>query len=53
MVEATRQVQKGLALLHGLVESPERQRKELALQTVLGVGRFASKGEGALDYLAF
>ena len=49
MVEATRQVQKGLALLSGLVETPERQRKELALQTVLGVAQFRSKGEGALE----
>jgi len=49
MVEATRQVQKGLALLSGLVETSERQRKELALQTVLGVAQFCSKGEGALE----
>jgi predicted ATPase len=49
MVEATRQVQKGVALLSGLVESPERQRKELALQTVLGFAQFYSKGEGALE----
>jgi class 3 adenylate cyclase/tetratricopeptide (TPR) repeat protein len=46
MVEATRQVRKGLTLLSGLVESPERQRKELALQIVLGFAEFCSKGEG-------
>jgi predicted ATPase len=47
MVEATRQVRKGLALLSSLVESSERQRKELALQATLGWAEFQSKGEGA------
>jgi class 3 adenylate cyclase/tetratricopeptide (TPR) repeat protein len=47
MVEASLQSGKGLALLDGLIESPERQRKELALQTALGWAKFASKGEGA------
>jgi predicted ATPase len=45
IVEATRQVRKGLALLSDLVESPERQRKELVLQTMLGWATFLSKGE--------
>jgi hypothetical protein len=45
IVEATRQVRKGLAPLSDLVESPERQRKELVLQTTLGWATFLSKGE--------
>jgi predicted ATPase len=45
-VEASLQSGKGLALLHGLIESPERQRKELALQTALGWAKFLSKGKG-------
>jgi class 3 adenylate cyclase/predicted ATPase len=46
LVEAMAQLGKGLALLPNLVESPERWRHELELQTVLGWTHFHAKGEG-------
>jgi len=47
LAEATAQLHKGLALLPSLIESPERWRQEMELQSLLGWTLFFAKGEGA------
>jgi predicted ATPase/class 3 adenylate cyclase len=49
LVEATVQLRKGLDLLVGLPESPERSRRELELQSALGGAMYASKGPAASE----
>jgi predicted ATPase len=47
MVEAAAQFQKGLDLLPGLPDGPDRERQELELQSALGRALVASKGPAA------
>jgi tetratricopeptide (TPR) repeat protein len=49
--EAAVLARKGLSLLAKVEESPERQRRELALQTVLGTSLAATQGYAAADVL--
>ena len=46
MIESVAQVRKGLDLLAHLSDGPERWRRELDLQRVLGAALLASKGNG-------
>ena len=47
MIEAAAQFQKGLELLPGLPDGPDRERQELELQSALGRALVASKGPAA------
>lgn len=47
--EAIAHLTRGLELLHSLPESPERDRKELALQLALGVPLQVTMGPGATE----
>jgi predicted ATPase len=47
MIEAAVQFRKGLELLPGLPDGPDRQREELDLQSALGAALAASKGASA------
>jgi tetratricopeptide (TPR) repeat protein len=47
MTEAEVQLRKGLGLLDGLPQGPERHHKELRLQTALGLALFVAQGYGA------
>jgi class 3 adenylate cyclase/predicted ATPase len=49
MVEAEAQLLKGLALLTGVPDGPNRQQQELDLQTALGQALFATKGYATSD----
>ena len=49
--EAAMLARRGLSLLAKVDESPERQRRELALQTVLGTSLAATQGYAAADVL--
>jgi predicted ATPase len=48
-LEATAHLKKGLDLLETLSDSPQRARRELALQTTLGMPLIATKGYGAAE----
>jgi class 3 adenylate cyclase/tetratricopeptide (TPR) repeat protein len=49
MTEAVSQLRKGLDVLGGLPDGPQRRRQELDLQTALGSALAATKGWGAAD----
>jgi predicted ATPase len=52
MVEAAAQFQKGLELLPGLPDGPDREQQELELQSALGRALVASKGSAAPEAYA-
>lgn len=47
MKEAEVQLRKGLGLLDGLPQGPDRQHKELRLQAAIGLALFVTQGYGA------
>jgi class 3 adenylate cyclase/predicted ATPase len=49
MAEAITQIRKALDLLHGLLDTPERQRTEIELQLALGGALIAAKGLATRD----
>jgi len=46
-IEAAQQLERGLALLRGLPESPTRDRQEIELLTTLGTVLFSTRGHAA------
>ena len=48
-IEATQQLERGLALLRTLPESPARDRQEIELLTTLGTVLFSTKGHAAVE----
>jgi class 3 adenylate cyclase/tetratricopeptide (TPR) repeat protein len=48
-IEATQQLERGLALLASLPESPARDRQEIELLTTLGTVLFSTRGHAAPD----